>query len=389
MSNDLSAQSLTRLLPAGRDFIPTFNGLRALSILVVLIDHAIPWKIIPGGFGVSVFFLISGFLITRLLIDEYRSNSGIDLIRFYQFRAIRLFPALVVALIYALAATYCLGFQQSIIAIFSVVFYFANYVHAIDNTLLSTIAFDPAWSLSVEEHFYFAVPAIMIWALKGRNRAIYVMVGAILIAAAFRIVYHFTLGDLSSSYIFSATETRMDFIAYGCLAALVCDSSNSQKFISFVSRPYVFCTGIFLIAISLGVRAHFFRDTFRYYFQGWALFIIIPAVVFGPGYERIRLLLNTPALDWIGRLSYSLYLFHFPSLVLGAAFASTLFPGGGMGRLVLGIGLGLALSFLLASLSYYWIEQPCLRFRRRLGRPGADAAAKMQLAPPRSEALGG
>ena len=381
-SRAISEDSVRLLLPASRSFIPSLNGFRAISICLVLLDHAIPAKIIPGGFAVSVFFFISGFLITRLVLDEYASTGAVDLTRFYIARAFRLFPALAAALFYALAVTYTLGLEQSPLAIASVVFYFANYVHGINSSLLPTIAMDQAWSLSVEEHFYLIYPALMLWALRSWIRPFVVLISAITIAMCLRIVYHFMLSDISSTYIFSATETRMDFIAYGCVAALICTCSRGGAFVDFTSRRVVFWGAGGLVMLSLGIRDPFFRDTVRYYLQGAALLILVPAMVFGPQLAWARRLLNLQIVDWIGRISYSLYLFHFASFYVGSAVAGRVFGKGMIFTTASGIAIGFVLSFVLANASYCWIEQPFLRMRRSFTKESSTQKSHLENAHP-------
>lgn len=360
----------TDLLPASRKHIPALNGIRAISISTVLVDHALPWKIIPGGFAVSIFFFISGFLITRLLLSEFKAKASVDIRAFYFARAIRLLPALAVALVFALIVTNVLGYQNSSLAIVSVIFYFANYVHALDVTQLKTIAMYQSWSLSVEEQFYLIYPVLFVMALPSQRRLARILVSAVLLAVGLRAIYHFTFPETSGAYIFSATEARMDFIAYGCLAAVICNSALASRYIAFVGRPSVILVACLGIALSLGVRNELFRDTFRYYLQGLAIFVLVPAVLFDGRFQRIRDLLDLRLVDWIGRLSYSLYLFHPACLLIGAAIAAQL-PVAAHPRLMLSISAGLTLSFALAAISYYWIEQPALRFRAKLLGRGA------------------
>ncbi len=360
------------LLPASRKHIPALNGIRAISIGVVLFDHALPWKIIPGGFAVSIFFFISGFLITRLLLDEHRTSGSIDIRAFYISRALRLFPALAIALAFAVAVTGFLGYEHSILAVVSVAFYFANYVHALDVTQLKTIAMYQSWSLSVEEQFYLVYPLIALVALPSQRRLSTIIGCSILAAIALRAIYHVTFSNGAAGYIFSATETRMDFIAYGCLTAVICNSRKAADFVGFVARPSVILAACMAILLSLAVRDELFRDTFRYYLQGLSIFVLVPAAIFAERLAGVRSLLNLRAIDWIGRLSYSLYLFHPACLLIGAAVASKLDFAAPI-QLALSIVLGIFLTFALATLSYYLIEKPALRFRSRLLKRDAPA----------------
>src|SRR5215468_3120666 len=151
--------------PSENGVIPSLNGLRAISISIVLVAHAGYGSVIPGGLGVTIFFFLSGYLITTLLMDERERSGRIHIGKFYLRRAFRLFPPLLVtlAIAYSLVILGLLDGGISWAGVLSQLLYFANYY---------SLFFDPGnttaagtgilWSLAVEEHFYMIYPAVLV-----------------------------------------------------------------------------------------------------------------------------------------------------------------------------------------------------------------------------------
>ena len=145
--------------------IPSLNGIRSVSVLVVFFAHVGFEGFIPGGFGVTVFFFLSGFLITSLLLDEERRNGNINLKQFFIRRLTRLFPPLIVSLFFIYLLTYLSisPGEISVMGALSQIFYFANYYSIFFSSsggipMGTTIL----WSLAVEEHFYFFYPLLLL-----------------------------------------------------------------------------------------------------------------------------------------------------------------------------------------------------------------------------------
>ena len=109
--------------------IPSLNGIRALSVLVVVVSHCGFGHIVPGGFGVTVFFLLSGYLITTLFVEEYKTTSTVKIPHFYARRAIRLYPAMLITIMAAYLLSYfeVIGGKATVIGAVAQLFYFANY----------------------------------------------------------------------------------------------------------------------------------------------------------------------------------------------------------------------------------------------------------------------
>ena len=151
----------------GKDgYVPAIDGMRALAITTVVASHFGAEQIVPGGFGVTVFFFISGYLITSLMIQEHSRRGRIAIVLFYIRRFLRLAPALLVS-IAAVSVTFFLAFGfSSISQIFAAVFYYMNYYVIFGGS--TPLPLGPLWSLAVEEHYYCNLSP---WSLPlpGRN----------------------------------------------------------------------------------------------------------------------------------------------------------------------------------------------------------------------------
>src|SRR5450830_2138130 len=196
------------------DYLRGLDGLRALAVLLVLVAHLGLNEAIPGGFGVTVFFFISGLLITRLLLAEHAQQGRIAVGRFYARRLIRLYPALLVAV---LVATLVLTLSGAVVGwdkLAAALFYYANYYGIYVTFGLNRDGFDPfsiLWSLAVEEQYYLVFPFICVALLAGTanlRRFSWVLAGSVALVLVWRVIVHRHGG--SSDYIYMATDTRID-----------------------------------------------------------------------------------------------------------------------------------------------------------------------------------
>lgn len=295
-------------------YIPSLDGIRALAVILVLISHAGLGHLVPGGFGVTVFFFLSGFLITTLLIAEFEKTHKIHYPQFFLRRFFRLFPPLILSLIFAyvLVQSSLLGGGISFSGAVSQIFYLANY-HAVfgwpgatpDGTGI-------LWSLAVEEHFYLFFPVLFSLLLTHSKR---VGVSFILIAICLMVLgwrfYLIALEGVSSTRIYYATDTRIDSILFGCIMALSWNPLNASnvtktRVIDFV----LLATGVIAIFFTLWYRDETFRQTFRYSIQGIAL---MPLFYCAIKYAHMPIFswLNWPWMKKLGIYSYCIYLFHF------------------------------------------------------------------------------
>jgi peptidoglycan/LPS O-acetylase OafA/YrhL len=342
---------------ARRGYIPGLDGLRALSISIVLAGHFFLGRF--QGFsslGVYIFFVISGFLITRLLLAECKETGTVSATKFYFRRLLRLYPVLIafVLVVSLIAATRGLAVPR--VEIGAVFLYFTNYLESWREAhgLTGTLPIGLLWSLAVEEHFYIFAPFVVI-AVRGdpRKVAIFAAVMCVLpalVRGAYLLIWPDFLG---TNIIYRLSETRFDSIAFGVLLAALCEFRRDV--IRFLSSYPALLVGLVLLAVSFVIRDPVFKDTLRYTMRSAGAVPLVAVVVFGrmPTLQRIA---NWSFAVWIGRLSYSLYIWHgaityivrplpVPGLIYGAVLAAG--------------------SLILAVASYYLIERPVARLRHQ------------------------
>ncbi len=371
------------------DYRPDIDGLRAIAVLGVVVYHVAP-RWLPGGYiGVDIFFVISGFLITGIILRE-RDLDHFSLLNFYARRVRRLFPALVVVLaVTALAGWYYL-LPDEFAALGKHMLAGAGYA---TNFVLRWEAgyFDAAadakpllhlWSLGVEEQFYIVWPLVLLL-IRGRQTLLAVI--AVIIVASFVG----SLVSLSKNQVaaFYLPHHRMWQLAVGALLAAI--GLYRPTWIAFRRRP----ADIMSIAAVLLIAATMLLLTTRRDYPGFYGLIPVSAalllVAAGPGAVMNRLLFANPVAVFIGLISYPLYLWHWPL----ASFAHIL----GVQMDASAIASILAAAGSLATLTYYSIEWPIRHARMRDITPGlvvatvvigtAGAGAYLTAIPPRLNAF--
>jgi len=294
--------------------IPSLDGIRALAVLLVLISHAGLGHVIPGGFGVTIFFFLSGYLITTLLMQEYIKNLKINFKYFFIRRFFRLSPPLFITIIISSILVYFgfLGGGVSFKGLFAQIFYLANYQAIFKWSGAIPDGTGIFWSLAVEEHFYLIFPFLFYSIFKSHNNKhiVIMLLSICLVLLIWRciLVFYFDVGPYRTYY---ATDTRIDSILYGCILAVGYNPilhKNDSK-MSVTSYVVLFLSVSVILATFL-YREPFFRETIRYTLQG---------IFLGPlFYLSIKhhkhlffCLLNTSLFIKIGQYSYFIYLIHF------------------------------------------------------------------------------
>ena len=259
-------------------YIPGLDGLRAIAVLIVMVAHLGFEHVVPGGFGVTVFFFISGFLITRLLLAE-SEKSGIGLKNFYLRRFVRLYPALLFML-FGTVAIYGLSGIGGATAteLTAGVFYFTNIFQVFVRATTDGLPFMPwthLWSLAVEEHFYLIFPAFMLLCNKNWKRAAIILALLIAIVPLWRTFIMFGTDLPYADYNYMMTDARFDSLAWGCLLSVLLHlKGNLKAFKPLLGLiPAVFA-GLAIIASFL-IRDETFRYTLRFTLQGAALFVLV------------------------------------------------------------------------------------------------------------------
>lgn len=305
--------------------IPTLDGIRAVAVLIVMLSHAGFGERIPGGFGVTIFFFLSGYLITSLLLHEFAHTETIDVRSFYIRRFFRLVPPLMLTLViaYGLVAAGLLPGGITLYGALSQIFYFANY-YAIYEDFVSNLPAGTVilWSLAIEEHFYILYPLVMLGLLSaniGRRRTGLVFF-AICIAVLLWRTYLAVQPGFNPARTYFGTDTRIDSILYGSLLALWSNPMNDLADRGRMSplRWAIVAGALGVLLFTFIYRSELFRETLRYSLQGMALYPLF--------YYAIRFHDNVlfRPLNWlwvsrIGIWSYSIYLVHFIIIKLVAA----------------------------------------------------------------------
>lgn len=353
--------------------LPSLDGWRALSILLVLFSHSsltfgfppqleafVRWMP-SGGFGVQVFFVISGFLITFLLLREHQRSGTISLRGFYQRRILRIVPAyaLFLTTIFVLTAVTGLtydGFQWLRLLTWTTNFF-------------GHMPWPTAhiWSLSVEEQFYFLFPFLFLRAIGNKRALVLIVLVPIMLSPIFRVLEYLRLGKpFVTHYSFF---TQADSIAWGCLLAIVC--AYHANWIDHWMRllaKYLPIIAILVIAVPHVLTRLFLVGPLTVPFAsslysiGIGLLLLHSLKMPNTWYFRP---LNTRAAQLVGLWSYSIYLWQQPFCAPFELYGLTNAPR------ILQFPLWLVPAVLCGVASYYFVERPFLRLKDR-----ASGAAK-------------
>ncbi len=343
--------------------IPSLDGLRALSFLLVFVAHAGLERFVPGGFGVTIFFFLSGYLITTLMRTEWEKNGSINFGHFWMRRALRILPPFYLVLTAATALTIWLqgAAAVSLASVGAQALHYSNYwiiYHGYDGIPAGTGVY---WSLAVEEHFYVVFPWVYYGLKKAhaapRTQAIFFwsLCGVVLLWRCYLVMGL----QVSEDRTYMASDTRVDSILFGCALAVWHNPVLDRTALDASRWKYAYLPlALLVLAGCVAMRGELFRETVRYTLQGLALTVVfIAAIRFS--HWRVFALLNVRLAAFIGLLSYSLYLLHYAVL---AAFQYRLPWIAPLPRAVLALSLSLGLAWLI----YLGVEKPCARLRKRL-----------------------
>jgi peptidoglycan/LPS O-acetylase OafA/YrhL len=374
--------------PGGRrgTYIPAIGGIRAISILMVIFYHLKgsgalgKWNIptplaifVDGNFAVNIFFVISGFLITTLLLEEEARFGAISLRDFYLRRIFRIFPAYYfVLLVYFILQLFSVLYftHQSWL---SSIFYYKYFEQG--KVDIETIHF---WSLSIEEQFYLIWPGVFL--LSGKFR-VYFAAGIILLVFVCRSLGYFAPANFQLFSSWSFIFQRVDAIMIGCLLAMykTVISNRLKKFYRWRPAPFILLAflGCSAYVMKWNLRWHLHLDLLLVPLGGASVIstttdilialLLLYSISVRNGWSGF---LNSPVMNFIGRLSYSLYLWQQLFLLSDKIGPLGVFP------------LNLLCTLLAALFSYYIIERPFLRlksgFERAGGRPPGFADIREQ-----------
>jgi peptidoglycan/LPS O-acetylase OafA/YrhL len=357
--------------------LPSLDGLRALSFLIVFAAHAGAEDVVPGGFGVTVFFFLSGYLITTLLRAEREARGTISFRGFYLRRALRILPAfyLVLGLAVVASAAGVVPGGWSARAVAAQALHAANYWIVFaghDGQPRGTGVF---WSLAVEEHYYLLFPALFVLlsrSLPDRRARAKLLWALCAVELGWRSYLVF-VAHAPADRTYVATDTRADSILFGCALALwenpaLDDSAWGER----VWKGLLLPAALLVLLVTFLVRAPAFRETVRYSLQGIALIPVFVVAIRYPEWGPCRIL-NLRLMSFLGVLSYPLYLVHH--VVLMVPFAAPQ-----LARAALAFTTSLGLAWAIHEI----VEKPCAGLRRRLERSDTSVAHRGSLAVVRS-----
>ena len=299
---------MIRALPASMGYRPALDGLRGVAVLLVIASHAgLPGFGFAGQVGVTMFFVLSGFLITALLLEEHEREGRISLPAFYWRRALRLLPALIIVIV-------CVGIvSRDWAAPLWTMSYVGNWARVVGADLGPL---NHTWSLAIEEQFYILWPVALIALQPG--------VRTLLVAAGLSAFLRIAIGD--EARVFLGTDTRADALLIGCALAM---------------SPWRRVQGWTAVGAMGGLVVLGLIPSYTWL----TLAAPLTAVLILYGLHGSRLLSLRP-LRWTGRVSYGLYLWHFPLL------------------LVLPWWLAIPATFAVATASFYGVEHWFLQLKR-------------------------
>ena len=342
--------------PASGARIPSLDGLRAISILAVVLGHiagtAGSPRLYLGGIdiaslGVRVFFVISGFLITGLLLEEREATGTISLPRFYLRRTLRIFPAYYFFLL-MLALAQALGWIE---------LRPRDLLHGL--TYTENYSQDHSWyvghiwSLSVEEQFYLLWPAVML--LAGSLRGLRLAAAFVLLAPVVRVAEWMLFPSWREHIIGHSFETVADAIAVGCVLAGSRDRLWQRPgYRRLLTGPWFALVPLALLVVASFDSARV-KHSIGMTLMNLGIALCIDRCVRFPG-DLVGKLLNSRPFVFVGVMSYSIYLWQQPFLNRLSGSVTATFP------------LNVALATVAALGSYYLIEKPALRARVRIER---------------------
>ena len=356
-------------------YLPSIDSLRALAVLAVIIYH-VDVNYLPGGFlGVDLFFVLSGYLISSLIIKEYRKTGSLNLYNFYIRGARRLLPAvyfmITVGLVVMVLFNEVLLRKSHLDAIFGYI-YSSNWwyiFHKLDyfDSFGAQSPFKHLWSLAIEEQFYMIFPLLFLLinrkkkskdgTYKLNKNFLYVVLGLILVS----LIAHILLFDINNiSRIYFGTDTRAFSLLVGVVGAILYPMEKLHAKVT--PQQNIMYSVVSLVSIATLITVMIYTSEYNtwLYRGGFLLVAILGLIVIissGKQHTLMSRLLSFKPVVFIGKISYSLYLWHFPVLVLTTPVSEIGNPN------IIFVILRVILTFALATASYVFVETPI----RKLG----------------------
>jgi peptidoglycan/LPS O-acetylase OafA/YrhL len=333
--------------------IPSLDGLRTISVALVVISHFLPLAGYYntqniGILGVKFFFVISGFLITGLLLKEIDKTSTINLTKFYFRRTLRIFPPYYFYLFVIFIAlkfdiiSFTESFRPSLT-------YTSNYFVPETWNLLHT------WSLSVEEQFYLIFPFVLIFLSK--RKIVWLLGGLILICPFLRLYDYSLYSESAKMWVYYGFHTNADGLATGCLLAVFYERLHKSEFyLRILNSRLFFIAPILMVLVNSYIEPRQFYLGISFTVSNLLIAMCIDWAITNYKTNIVGRFLNTAPMEKIGVMSYSIYLWQQPFLNHDTILWFNLFPYN-----IIGIAV-------FSSISYFLIEKLSLRWRGVLER---------------------
>ncbi len=350
-------------------YITGFDGIRSLAVVGVILYHLLPTSLKGGYLGVPIFFVVSGYLITDLLRQEWEQNGKINIWQFYVRRMKRLYPGLVFLLI--TASAYITLFQRGLLnnlrgTVVSSLLYVNNWWQ-IKNGLsyfdrfANESPFTHIWSLAVEGQNYLVWPILFVLLMvfvRKKKWIVYTVLGGSLISAILMMILFTPGGDPTRVYY--GTDTRLFSIWLGSALAFVWPSTRLKKNIPKQAKRVLNLAGLISL-IALILFFFLLDDHYSFVYYGGMLLVslfcvVLVAVTAHPG-ASVNKWLTNPVFSWIGKRSYGIYLYQFPVMIFYEAKVANIAD-----HVLLHTLIEISLILIISELSYRYIERPLARF---------------------------
>jgi peptidoglycan/LPS O-acetylase OafA/YrhL len=352
-------------------YLPGLDGVRAIAVVAVLLFH-LPAQLLPGGFlGVDVFFVLSGFLITSLLLAELERTGGIAFKQFYLRRARRLLPALLAVLavstvlVLTVARDAASVFRQDAIAALT---YTTNWWYIIDDRSYFEVLGRPPllqhlWSLGIEEQFYLVWPTVALFAWRrwgGRGVGLTALAGVVVgtaLMAGLAVAWDVPAGADSARLYFGA-DTHSMTVLTGAALAVVWRPVKLPRTVPRSAQVVIASVGLLALTALVAIFVWATEESGWLYRGGFLAVALVTAVLVATASHpaaRFGVVLGTPVLRWLGTRSYGIYLWHWPIFLVTRPDLDLPYRGWATAA------TSLTLTFLVAEASYRWIEMPVRR----------------------------
>ncbi|WP_314855264.1 acyltransferase [uncultured Microbacterium sp.] len=324
--------------------MPAVDGLRAVAVSLVVFIHAVPTTTFPGEIGVDIFFVISGFLITLILLKGVARTGTIRLGRFYAGRALRLYPPLIVVTLATVLVALFPGqsFADATRSALVALLYLGNIFMTVTGHWIGDLSH--TWSLAMEEQFYLVWPAALIVLIAARVRRGRIVGGLALVALAMTLAWFLTGADHPFSPL-----TRGIGLIVGCALAIL--TGRSRWYSPTLSAVGAVTLVVAMTAATIGALPHIAMTPIAVL----AVSPILLHLAYGGGWPVT--LLSAPAAVYLGVISYEIYLWHYP--IFAVLLRGGVLPPWGVAA------VGVLITLALSVATHRLVSAPVLRWRDR------------------------